>query len=252
MEVSVAPGASVDAGAALGPGVRVGSGAVVYSNVEVGAGSVVGEHCVLGTGAPTDDPLRIGPGATIRSHSVLYQGAQLGPRFETGHHSLVRAGSVVGEGVRLGSYSSLEGNLTVDDYVTIAGYTQIGPGAAIGEFAWIFSLVTLTNDPLPPSNLFAPVVIGPGAVVCVGVTLLPGSEVGLGGFVAAGATVTAKVPPGQVLTKEGKLAGPVTRLVNLEAGLGHPWPLHFTERFPPEAQDRLAALKDEILAACNP
>lgn len=247
----IAPSAALAGGARLGAGVRVGHFSVIHDNVEVGPGSVIGEHCVLGAGPATERPLTVGSGAVIRSHGVLYQGASLGARFEAGHHVLVRAGSVAGEGVRLGSYSSLEGSLTVGDFVTIAGYSQVGPGAEIGDFAWIFSLCTLTNDPLPPSALFDPVTVGPGAVVCVGVTLLPGIEVGLGAFVAAGATVNVDVPPGRVFTKEGEIAGPVTRLVNLEAGVAHPWPLHFTERFPPEAQERLGALRERIVEVCG-
>ncbi|MFN2588984.1 MAG: hypothetical protein ABR613_12825 [Actinomycetota bacterium] len=241
----VAPGASVPAD------VTVGHYAVIHEGVELGTGTVIGDHAVVGVPAGDEAPLRVGPRSTIRSHTVLYAGSDLGERFETGHHALVRAGARTGVNFRLGSYSSLEGEVVAGDYVRIHGYTQVGNGSRIGDFAWIYSLCTLTNDPLPPSSLFEPVVVGDAAVVCPSATLMPGCRVGRGAFVAAGALVSGDVPDGAVVSPDGRVSGRVDRLMNLASGLRHPWLRHFTEAYPEDARARLASLRDEILAACK-
>lgn len=247
----VAPTAVVEPGASVPEDATIGHFAVIHAGVELGEGSVVGDHAVLGL--PAGDAaanLRIGPGSTIRSHTVLYSGSDLGERFETGHHALVRAGARTGVNFRLGSYSSLEGEVVAGDYVRIHGYTQVGNGSRLGDFAWIYSLCTLTNDPLPPSDLFEPVEVGDGAVVCPSSTLMPGSRIGRGAFVAPGAVVTGDVPAGAVYS-DGRVSGRVDRLMNLSSGVRHPWMRHFAGAYPPDAQERLAALCDEVLAACK-
>lgn len=251
MSQDFAPHSVVTPGARIGPGVTVGHGTIIYEQVEIGEGTKIDEHCVIGLPAGDEvGPLRIGRDSHIRSHAVCYQGAELGDALETGHHVVIRSGARAGENLRLGSFSSLEGDLTIGDYVRIHGYTQVGRGSQIGDFAWIFSLCTLTNDPLPPSDLFRPVSIGAGAVICVGATLMPGCRVGRGAFVAAGARVADTVPDATVLAADGHLAGPIDRLMNLESGVSHPWLRHFTAGYPPSAHARLSQLRDEILGAC--
>jgi acetyltransferase-like isoleucine patch superfamily enzyme len=231
--------------------VSIGDATVVHDGVRIGDGTVVGTHCVLGIRAQGDAPLVIGPRSTIRSHAVLYAGSELGPEFETGHHVTVRAGARTGVNFRLGSYSSLEGDVVAGDYVRIHGYSQVGSGSRIGSFVWIYSLCTLTNDPLPPSHLFEPVEIADGAVVCSSCTLMPGCRLGAGAFVAAGSTVSGTIPRGAVVTGAGEVSGRVDRLMNLASGTRHPWMRHFADAYPEEAQSRLAALRDEILEACK-
>jgi UDP-3-O-[3-hydroxymyristoyl] glucosamine N-acyltransferase len=245
----VASTAVVEPGAAIGDGVTIGHYSVVHGDVEIGEGSAIGDHVVLGAGDAAS--LSIGPGSTIRSHTVVYAGSDLGERFETGHHALVRAGARTGVNFRLGSYSSLEGEVVAGDYVRIHGYTQVGSGSVIGDFAWIYSLCTLTNDPLPPSSLFEPVVVGDAAVVCPSSTLMPGCRLGRGAFVAAGAIVSGDVPDGAVVATDGRVSGRVDRLMNLASGVRHPWLRHFTEGYPDDARARLETLRDEVLAACK-
>ena len=239
-------GAEVSPRAQLEENVRVGPGSVVYENVRIGRDTTIGEHCVIGVPAKGAPPLTIGAGSTVRSHTVMYQGAELGAKFESGHHAIVRSGVHAGKNLRLGSYSSLEGDLDIGDFVRIHGYSQVGQGSEIGSFVWIFSLCTLTNDPLPPSNLSRPVVIEDGGVVCVGVILMPGARVGKGALVAAGARVSGDLPAGRVMTADGEVAGRVDRLVDLETGARHPFMRHYASAYPAEAQQGLLELLEEI------
>jgi hypothetical protein len=46
----------------------------------------------------------------------------------------------------------------------------------------------------------------------------------------------------------GEIRLHVSQMVSLESKLAHPWMRHFANAYPPEAQERLAALRDEIIA----
>lgn len=115
---------------------------------------------------------------------------------------------------------------------------------------WLFALVTLTNDPLPPSEMRKSVSIRDGAVICVGTTVLPGAEIGMGAYIAAGCLVKGDVPPGAVVSRVAEsISGSVGYLVHMESGLRHPWMRHFRRGYPPQATARLDALLEAILGS---
>lgn len=246
----ISPLARVHPGARIGRNVTIGDFSVVHERVELGDNSVVQEHCLLGVrGAGTSEPVIIGPGATIRSHAVIYEHSQIGPKLETGHHVVIRERSRIGENLRMGNFSDIEGDCEVGDYARLHGYVHLGKGSRVGHFVWLFSLSTATNDPLPPSRVQFPVEIGDGAVVCVGATLLPGCRLGKGALVSAGALASGDVPPGAVVVgADGRVVNHVSRLVNLAAGLRHPWMRHYRDAYPPQAHPRIDALLDEVMA----
>lgn len=237
--------------ARIGKNVELGFGVRIYGNAEIGDDCRIDDHCVLGYPSVQKDapPLRLGPGAVVRSHSVLYEGATIGPFLETGHHVVIREGSVIGDNLRVGNFSDIEGACEIGDFCRFHSYAHIGRGSKICNFVWIYSLVTLTNDPLPPSRLAVPVTIHDGAVVCVAATVMPGTTLGKGAFVAAGTLVSGTIPPGAVVSgQRGELAGTVRHLVHFESGLRHPWFDHFKEVYPVRAHARIEQLSTEVKA----
>jgi len=243
--------AFVSSKAQLGNGVEIGPGAVVHDNVRLGDRVRVGPHCILGQAGPgTPDGTVIGEEATIRSHAVIYAGCSFGRGLETGHHVVIRDGTRAGENLRVGNFSDIEGQCAIGDYCRFHGYVHVGRGSTIGNFVWLYSLSIGTNDPLPPSEVHDPVTIEDGAVVCVGAILMPGTHLGTGAFVCAGARAEGAVPAGAVIDgPDGRIVNHVKRLVHLGGGLRHPWMNHFRRGFPEEAFGRLEALRDEILAS---
>lgn len=237
--------------AEIGEGCRFGESVRVYAGVQLGSGSSVGDFCVLGhpTREPRDsEPLSIGAGALIRSHAVLYRGSTLGPDLETGHHVVIREGTTAGANLRVGNYSDIEGECRIGDYTRLHGYVHVGRGSSIGDFVWIFSQATLMNDPLPPSRLTRPVVVGDGVVIGVGALIMPGASLMTGAFVAAGTKVSGPVRAGAVV--EGPETREVTHvalLADLAEGLRHPWMNHFADAYPAEAQERIERLRRAIL-----
>jgi UDP-3-O-[3-hydroxymyristoyl] glucosamine N-acyltransferase len=236
--------------ARIGKNVEIGYGSRIYDGVEIGDGSVVGDHCSIGLPVGnSENPTRIGPGSVIRSHAAIYRDVELGPKFECGHHILIRDGVQAGVNLRLGSHSSLEGNCTIGDYCRIHGYVQVARDARIGHFVWLFSLTLLTADPLPPSHAETGPTIEDGVVVCVSSTVLPGAVLRKGCFICAGSCARGEVPPGGVVDgHRGELIAHVTQLTNRKLGIAHPWMGHFADAYPEEAQHRIRALHQDILA----
>ena len=238
--------------AKIGTNVEIGFGVRIYDNVVIGANSTIGDHCVIG--CPTKSqkfagkPVIVGENSIIRSHSVVYEGSVFGKGLETGHHVVLREGTQAGLNLRVGNFSDVEGHCTIGDFCRFHGYAHIGKGSQIGNFVWIFSLVTLTNDPLPPSHLALPVTIEDGAVLAVGATPLPGSHIGKGAFVGAGSQVRGNVPAGAVVLN-GKVVFGVHRLCAMEHGIAHPWMTHFKDAYPEEAWERIEALGFEVKQA---
>jgi acetyltransferase-like isoleucine patch superfamily enzyme len=234
------------------PSARIGDSAHIYPNVVVEDNCIIGEYVILGH--PTHNPswqdrtLTIPSGSVIRSHTVIYEGCTFKSKLETGHHVVIREGTQAGLNLRAGNFSDIEGDCCIGDYCRFHGYAHIGKGSTIGHFVWLFSLVTLTNDPLPPSHLSKPVVIHDGAVLAVGVTPLPGTVVGKGAFVSAGSQISGCIPDAAVYAN-GKIVCGIHRLRSLEQGISHPWMNHFKDAYPEESWSRIDTLRNEIILA---
>jgi UDP-3-O-[3-hydroxymyristoyl] glucosamine N-acyltransferase len=236
--------------AKIGRRVEIGTGARVYPWVEIGDDTTIGDYCIIGHPIAADaGETVIGAGSTIRSHSVIYRDVQTGPQFQTGHHSLVRDGTRAGANLRLGSFADIEGECTIGDYCRFHGYSHVGRGSRIGNFVWIYSNTILLNDPLPPSHIESPVTIEDGVVVCATAIVMPGAVLRRGSFICAGARAYGEVPPGSVVEgPRGEVVSHVALMAHMETGTSHPWMRHFQDAYPLEAQERIRALGDQILA----
>lgn len=203
--------------------------AIIHPGVTLGAGTVVGPHCILGSA--DDSPLTIGERSIIRAASIIYGGSEYGPGLETtGHFTLLRAGNTVGDNLRVGSYSSLEGNATLGDFVRIHGRCEMTKGV-LRDFSRLYGGTYVTDNRRPPSYVNAPCVLEEGSVVAMGCILVAGIRLGVGSYVAAGVVVDQDVPDGHMLRRDGSL-----RL------LRDLWPPRYQADYPERAQARLAQL----------
>jgi UDP-3-O-[3-hydroxymyristoyl] glucosamine N-acyltransferase len=245
---------SISPRAQLGERVRLGLGVRIYDHVKVGDDCEIGDFVILGH--PTQNAkwagktLQIPPGSVIRSHTVLYEGSRFTSSLETGHHVVIREGTEAGDNLRIGNYSDIEGDCTIGDYCRFHGYVHVGKGSRVGHFARLYSLVTLTNDPLPPSHVLQGVSVGDGAVLCVGVTVLPGADLGVGAFICSGSQAKGKIAAGSVVLENRPVFG-IHRLRSLEHQIVHPWMNHFKDAYPESAWERLDKLKAEILVSAK-
>lgn len=248
MENTITSFSVISEKALIGKNVQIGNFCKIYDNVSIGDNTIIEDYCIIGR--PTgkkEKQLVIGNNSIIRSHTVIYEGSIFESRLETGHHVLIRENTKAGENLRIGSYSDIEGDVIIGDYVRFHSYVHVGKGSKIGNFVWLYSLVTLTNDPLPPSLIEQPVVIEDGVVVCVNSTILPGAHLELGVFVSAGSKVTGNIPAGRIVTGNSQIVGHVSKLINPETGLKHPWMNHFYTKYPKETHERINLLREKIL-----
>jgi len=249
MQNLIHPTAYIGPNCEIADDVRIGAFTCLHGRVKIGSDSTIGEHCVLGGGPLIGkDHLEIGSKSIIRSHSVVYAGSRFASQLETGHHVIVRERTTAGTNLRVGNFSDIEGDCTIGDYCRFHGYAHLGKNSRVGDFVWLFSLATATNDPLPPSRLAEGCVLGDGSVVCVGAILMPGTTLGCGAFVTAGSMARGDVPNGAVISgADGHIVSHVSTLMHFPSGLRHPWMRHFAEAYPAECQDRLKELLDKIL-----
>jgi acetyltransferase-like isoleucine patch superfamily enzyme len=235
--------------AIIGKNVSIGNFCTIHDNVEIYDNVIIEDNCVIGnpTSLANGKPLVIGANSVIRSHSTLYEGTNLGECFQGGHHLLIRENAIIGKHTSVGSFSDIEGDCLIGDYGRFHSYVHIGKGSEIGNLVKIYSLVTLTNDPLPPSGIVSPVKIEDGVVVCVNCTLLPGTVMKEGSYAASGTIITGEINPGAVVTgPDCERRGHVSMLMNLEHGIRHPWTNHFASHYPEEAQSEIQELGKRI------
>lgn len=238
--------------AQIGKNVQIGNFVTIYDNVVIDDNTIIGDYVILGVPANIKEKtLYIGKNSIIRSHTVLYEGSYFENQLETGHHVLIRENTRVGKNLRIGSFSDIEGDVKIGDYTRFHSYVHIGRGSKIGNFVWIYSLVTLTNDPLPPSHIERPVVIEDGVVICVNSTVLPGTIMRTGSFASSNSIVEGEIPEGAVVTERNKIRGHVCKLINYETGTRHPWMGHFYDKYPQSEYDRIKSLEKVILESYN-
>ncbi len=189
-----------DAASAAGNGTT--SGILQVADPVVGG---VIDHTVT-VGYPAErgrpGPLVLGPGPRLRSNTVLYRASIIGRGLNTGHNVVIREECEIGDDVSVWSNSVIDYGCRLGDRVKIHSNCYVAQFTEIGDDAFLAPGVSIANDLYPGSDSSAAVmrgpVIGAGAQVGVGVTILPYVVIGEGAMVGSGAVVTKDIPAGMV------------------------------------------------------
>ena len=250
MNPSIHPTAAVHPSAQLGKDVSIGAFTVVHENVTIGDSVSVGTNCEIGHPAPGEyrgERVTIRTNSVIRSHTIVYEGSEFGEGLVTGHHTILREGTRAGLGLRAGSFVDVEGRCTIGDYCTLHSLATVGQGSQLGDFVWMYPNSVLPNDPLPPSHVERGSTVGSGSVLCVGAVLQPGTILGEGAYITAQSFAKGVIPPGAVVTgRNSKIIGHVSKMIDRDARIRHPWMSHFSDRYPQEVWGRLEELRSLI------
>jgi len=174
--------------------------AIVWPNVTLGDGARVEANVILGS--VTGEPLTIGAGAVIRSGSRIYGGVRIGNNLRTGHNTLIRGDVQAGDGFHIGSYSSVEGTVWIGDDVILQGRVEVAD-SFLHDRCRIWVGTYVCDNVWPPDGRKAPPVIGKDSKIFAGVIVMPGTNLGDGSVVAAGAVVSGDIPPGVLYTRDG-------------------------------------------------
>ena len=233
----------------IGKNVKIGYFTIIHDNVTIGDNTVIEDHCIIGypTKLAGKKSLFIGENSHIRSHSIFYEGSTLGNNLVTGHSVLVRENTEAGKYLQIGSYSDIEGECIIGNYVKMHTGVQVGKKAKIGNLVWLFPRVQFTNDPFPPSKYLESVTINDLAVIATSSILLPGISVGIGSFVAAGSIVKNDVPDVMcVAGNPAKIVARIDQLRSFKYPIKYPWPTYFRQGYPEESFPLMDLLVDKI------
>ncbi len=153
--------------------------------VTLGDGVRIGSGCVI-------KDARIGDGVVIHTHTVI-DGAVIGAKCEVGPFARLRPGSELSERVRIGNFVETK-------------KTRLGAGTKSNHFAYLGDTTSGENCNIGAGTImcnydgFAKHETHLGNDVFIGSnsTLVAPIEVGDGGYVAAGSTVTSKIEMGEL------------------------------------------------------
>ena len=213
MSAPSAPGLVLSSGAQIGDGVRFGAHVVVHDGVVIGDGVTVQDGVILGKPAvlaPTSaaagsasGTLVIEAGAAICAQAIVFAGAHIGAGAIIGDQAYVRERATIGAGSVVGRGSAIDNDVTIGERVRIQTNVYVTAFSVVEDDVFLGPCAMTTNDDtmnrntpeyeLRGATLRRACRIGGGAV------LVPGVEVGEEAFVAAGAVVTANVPPRAVV-----------------------------------------------------
>jgi acetyltransferase-like isoleucine patch superfamily enzyme len=209
----VAPGAVIHEGARIGAGARIGSATVVHAGTQVGDGCVVEDQVVLGkrprlrpgssAAAIAIEPLVIEADATVCCGAVVYAGARIGAAAIIGDQAQVREGATIGPRSVVGRGSAIEFGVQVGARVLIQTDVYVTAGAVVEDDVFLGPGVLTTNDDTMSRHPRGEPLRGPvfrrACRVGGGAVLVPGVEIGVEAFVAAGAVVTRDVGEREVV-----------------------------------------------------
>jgi len=206
-------------GLALGEDVEIAGDVRFGSHVTVHPRTVLGDGCVLEDGAVVGKAPRLAPhssasreplpplvldeGVTVGCGAVVFAGARLGPGVIVGDQAYVRERSVIGAGTVVGRGSAVDNDVRVGARVRIQTGVYVTAYSVVEDDVFLGPAAVTTNDHTmarhAPGEGVEGATLRRACRVGAGAVILPGVEVGEEAFVAAGAVVTARVAPRQVV-----------------------------------------------------
>lgn len=144
----------------------------------------------------------------MKIHSLSdVQSQEIGENTTIWQYCVVLAGAKIGYNCNICSHCFIENNVIIGDNVTIKNGVHIFDFTYIQDNVFIGPNVTFTNDSYPVSRRgeklqtteYTKTIIGRGASIGGGATILPGIKIGEDALIGAGSVVTKDVLAGQVV-----------------------------------------------------
>ncbi len=238
----ICDGTILCANSRIGAGSYLDFSVILRENVTLGADSFVGARCILGeylVDFMEDRDMQhhetvIGAHAFIRSGTIIYGDNVIETHFETGHNVIIRERSKIGHHARIGTLCDIQGDCQIGNYVSMQSGVYIAQRSVIKDYIWLYPHVVLTNDPNPPSEELASVIIEDFATVAAHSVILPGRTIGKDAVVGAGSVVSKDVQEGKMV-----VGNPIREFRNSEdyksKATGenvYPWRYHFDRGMP--------------------
>ena len=140
------------------------------------------------------------PVATIHQFADVHS-PSIGAGTRVWQFVVILGDAVVGRDCNICAHCFIENDVTIGDRVTVKSGVYLWDGVRLADDVFIGPNATFTNDRYPRSRDYKSaemIVVGAGASIGAGATILPGIEIGAGAMIGAGAVVTRSVPPGEL------------------------------------------------------
>ena len=124
--------------------------------------------------------------------------AKIGENTKIWHFVYVGDDVEIGNNVKIGSLSHIDYDVKIGDDTLIEGLVYIPPLSRIGKNVFIGPSAALTNDPYPPSDKLAGVIIEDNAIIGSKAVIKAGVTIGKNSIIGAGAVVTKDVPANSI------------------------------------------------------
>jgi len=179
------------------PGVSIGDGCNILDGAVIGRRPIATGGLSLSINAEFHS-VSIGQNSVIGSNCVIYTDNKIGSDVLIGDLTSIREGGCIGNAVVVGQQVSLHSGANIGNRVRISYNCMTG--GVIEEDAFLGAGVSSADDNnvylsrfgLRHAQSKSPI-IRRFSVVGAGATLMPAVEIGIGAFVAGGATVTRDV-----------------------------------------------------------
>jgi bifunctional UDP-N-acetylglucosamine pyrophosphorylase/glucosamine-1-phosphate N-acetyltransferase len=170
---------------------RAGTDCVIDVNVVFEGEVALGDRVAIGPNCLIKDAL-IGDGCRIEANTVI-DGAVLEPGCRVGPFARLREDTVLAAGVKIGNFVETK-------------KTRLGAGSKSNHFAYLGDTTTGADCNIGAGTIMCNydginkhrTTLGEGVFIGSNATLVAPVEIGDGGYVAAGSTVTTQVPSGQL------------------------------------------------------
>jgi bifunctional UDP-N-acetylglucosamine pyrophosphorylase/glucosamine-1-phosphate N-acetyltransferase len=173
----------LDADVEIGEDSTLEPGCALRGRTRVGAGSRVSVGAVI-------DDSTLGEGVHVKPHTFI-ENAVIGSHCVIGPSAHIRPDTVLEDEVRVGNFVEVKnsrlGRGTKADHLSYVGDADVGAGVTIGCGA-----ITVNYDGKKKSRT----TIGEGAFVGCNANLIAPVTIEAGAYVAAGSTITTRVPEG--------------------------------------------------------
>jgi acetyltransferase-like isoleucine patch superfamily enzyme len=168
--------------------------------VSIGEESNIDSYVVLHGGVTIEENVRISPSVEI------YPDCIIGANSFIGHGCVLRPGTRIAENCVIGHSTVFEGDSDIESNVLIHAQCHITRGVRIGKGTFIAPFFVGANDKYMVhlrrekiKDWFEPYQIQPYARIAIGVTVLPGVNIGRNAVVGAGAVVCKDVPENAIV-----------------------------------------------------
>jgi acetyltransferase-like isoleucine patch superfamily enzyme len=192
----------------VGEGVSFGAYVVVHDGTRIGDGCTIEDHVVLGkrprlagrsTAHGDVGALELGERVTVCAAAVVFAGASVAEGTILGDQSFVRERSVLGPESVIGRGSVVDNDVHVGSRVRVQTDVYLTAFTVVEDDVFLGPGAITTNDHTMGRHLPGAAIRGAtlrrACRIGGGAVLTPGVEIGEEAFVAAGAVVTADVPP---------------------------------------------------------